>query len=227
MKILINSQVLHRAIAPMLPIVGNSLLPILDNIYFNVLEEHQLEVVGFNLTTSITVQVPVETITAGRCLIPAWLLCKLLKHLPEQPIAIEVQATKIIITTEDGIFKLPSYEVMDYPKWPLISAAFHVVSVSASNLRAVERVLPFCSKDQLRPALMCVHIDLRKNDLLECTASDGHHLMTVQFIEKEISVIMEQTLLVPAAALILLLKALQSWKIPVETSVDLFVKEQI
>lgn len=28
MKIIINSQVLHRAIAPMMAIVGNSLLPI-------------------------------------------------------------------------------------------------------------------------------------------------------------------------------------------------------
>lgn len=91
-------------------------LPILDNVCLK-LEKNILTVIGSNLEKFVTKTLEVESHHYGQMAVPAETLKKLLYLFPDSPLSFEmnVKNWQFIITSENGVYKIGSYDGEEFP----------------------------------------------------------------------------------------------------------------
>ncbi|MCC3159488.1 DNA polymerase III subunit beta [Hymenobacter sp. 15J16-1T3B] len=161
-------------------VTGNPVVPILENLLFDV-ADGQLTLTGSDLeSTFITAPLAVEASSSApmRMAIPARILLDTLKGLPDQPVTLELNAENYHVTlhSANGRYKLAGENPADFPK----PSAMHTGKTSelpaAALLLALRHTLPFVSGDELRPAMCGVLFQLEM-ERLTCVATDGHRLV--------------------------------------------------
>jgi len=166
-------------------ITSNSIVPILDNVLFEI-ENGNLLITASDLQTSVMVEIQVESKGDGSVAIPAKILIDTLKNLPEQPItfSIDDENYNIEINSDNGRYKLAGENATDFPKVPQVTDGYSIDLSSELLSNAISNTIFSTSTDELRPAMTGIFLKLSTSS---CTfvSTDGHRL--VKYVRSDIS----------------------------------------
>ena len=166
-------------------ITSNPIIPILDNVLFEI-ENGNLLITASDLQTSVMVEIQVESKGDGSVAIPAKILIDTLKNLPEQPVtfSIDDENYNIEINSDNGRYKLTGENATDFPKVPQVTDGYSIDLSSKLLSNAISNTIFSTSTDELRPAMTGVFLKLSTSS---CTfvSTDGHRL--VKYVRSDVS----------------------------------------
>ncbi len=166
-------------------ITSNPIIPILDNVLFEI-ENGNLLITASDLQTSVMVEIQIESKGDGSVAIPAKILIDTLKNLPEQPVtfSIDDENYNIEINSDNGRYKLAGENATDFPKVPQVTDGYSIDLSSKLLSNAISNTIFSTSTDELRPAMTGVFLKLSTSS---CTfvSTDGHRL--VKYVRSDIS----------------------------------------
>ena len=166
-------------------ITSNPIIPILDNVLFEI-ENGNLLITASDLQTSVMVEIQIESKGDGSVAIPAKILIDTLKNLPEQPVtfSIDDENYNIEINSDNGRYKLAGENATDFPKVPQVTDGYSIDLSSKLLSNAISNTIFSTSTDELRPAMTGVFLKLSTSS---CTfvSTDGHRL--VKYVRSDVS----------------------------------------
>jgi len=207
MKFLTSSTELQKALGNIGGVIpSKSPLPILENFLFQV-SENKLKITATDLDTSMSVNLKVKGSEDGVVAIPAKRLFETVRALPSLDIefSVEPDNNRIVMSTSIGEYKLTGESSENYPTLPSFTSESEMTIENETLRRLISKTSFAVSSDELRPAMMGVFFQIRKNDI-RAAATDGHRLVRLVYKNFSSSEI-EKDIIVPAKALNLVLKS--------------------
>lgn len=189
-------------------IPAKSTLPILENFLLE-LSGNLLNITATDLEVYITVTLNVESKDEGKIVIPAKRLLETVRALTDPVIKfnIDLDTFKVIMSTENGEYKLVGESSENYPSLPEFSGEKELKISSESLKRMITRAEFAVSSDELRPAMTGVLIQIRPEELC-AVSTDGHRL--VRYKNTAFKTKLKPTdLIIPAKALKIAVKCLE------------------
>lgn len=180
LKFIISSGAWLKALTRIAGAINNNpVVPILENVLLRV-ANGVATLTTSDLQTTLSTSLPVEA-AAGSNLaicIPGRMLLDTLKALPDQPVTVTVgEDYSIVLKSVNGGYKLAGENAADYPTVTSSRGELVRLTLNAMELRsALAATLPVVSRDELRPAMTGVLIDLALNNVVKFVATDGHRL---------------------------------------------------
>lgn len=203
MKLQVTQENLHKALQSVGRVANSrGTLPILSNILVKTVG-NRLSIAATNLDIAITHYIGSKVSTEGAITVPARLMVDFVASLPSGTITLDLDETKLKITTDQYESVINGTNAEEYPVMPSIADGT-VWNVPAKTLRAgLQQVLVAASSDESRPVLTGVYMHTADGSLY-FAATDSYRLAekSLTKIEHDIS------LLVPANALQDLLRLL-------------------
>lgn len=175
-------------------------MPILENFLFE-LSKDELRITASDIEITMTATVNVKGENDGKVVVPAKRLMETVRALPNLTIrfAVDLATNKMVMTTEHGEYRLTGYSSEDYPTIPHVKGTDDL-SIEAKTLsRMINKTSFAVSTDELRPAMMGVLFQIKKNSL-RAVATDGHRLVKISDVNFSSEKI-ERDIIVPAKAL--------------------------
>ncbi|MFB9906590.1 DNA polymerase III subunit beta [Allokutzneria oryzae] len=154
-----------------------------------------LTISGFDYEVSAQVGVPAMVATGGKTLVSGRLLADITKSLPNQPVEIAVDGSRVTITCGSSKFSLPTMPVEDYPSLPNMPQLAGLLQAEVFA-GAVSQVAVAAGKDDTLPMLTGVRLEIADSKLT-LVATDRFRLAMREF-EWEPSGSVETAVLVPA-----------------------------
>ncbi|MBA8827734.1 DNA polymerase-3 subunit beta [Saccharopolyspora lacisalsi] len=174
---------------PSVPVLGGMLLDANEN----------LTISGFDYEVSAQVNVDAMIESTGRTLVSGRLLADITKALPNRPVEITVDGTRVTITCGSSRFSLPTMPVEDYPSLPELPQ--HAGSVTGDLFsEAVAQVAVAAGRDETLPMLTGVRIEI-ESDRLTMVATDRFRLAMREFTWEPGESVTDTAVLVPAKTL--------------------------
>jgi len=209
MKFIVSSSVLLKNLSHINGVVAtNPIVPILENFLFKIDAGNDagggtLTVTASDLQTTMTTQIPVDSLESGAIAIPAKLLLDTLRSLPEQPITFQIDTETFgtQILTDNGRYKLSGENPIDFPKIPTVNKNMSVELSSDALLGAINNTVFATSTDDLRPAMTGVYLSFTAENAT-FVATDGHRL--IRYRRTDITGTATTSLIIPRKALQLL-----------------------
>jgi DNA polymerase-3 subunit beta len=183
-----------------------STLPILENFLFEV-SDNKLQLTATDLDTSMSVNMPVKNGENGTIAVPAKRLMETVRALPNTDITFTAQTdnNKILMKTGNGEYRLTGESSENYPAIPKFKPDAELKIDGATLSRLITKTSFAVSSDELRPAMMGVLFQIKKDEI-RAVATDGHRL--VRLVNSSFtSTVGEREVIVPAKALNLVLKS--------------------
>ena len=181
-------------------IPSKSTLPILENFLFEV-EGSNLNITATDLDTSMSISMKIKTTDSGKIVVPAKRLVETVRSLPNMEITFTMDLTsnKIMMKTQNGEYKLTGESSDNYPTVAKFKSTDEMEMSGEAFKRLVGKTAFAVSNDELRPAMMGVYFQIKKNEL-RAASTDGHRL--VRIIHGSFSsAAFERDIVVPAKAL--------------------------
>jgi len=135
---------------PPVPVLGVVLL---------AADEQGLTVSGFDYEVSAQVRVSAEVATSGRVLVSGKLLADITKSLPNKPVDVGVEGTRVLITCGSAKFSLPTMPVEDYPQLPELPTQTGSIAVDVFS-EAIAQVAVAAGKDDTLPMLTGIRVEI-------------------------------------------------------------------
>ncbi|MCC8927530.1 DNA polymerase III subunit beta [Rhodococcus sp. BGS-1C] len=135
---------------PPVPVLGGVLL---------AADEQGLTVSGFDYEVSAQVRVSAEVATSGRVLVSGKLLADITKSLPNKPVDVGVEGTRVLITCGSAKFSLPTMPVEDYPQLPELPTQTGSIAVDVFS-EAIAQVAVAAGKDDTLPMLTGIRVEI-------------------------------------------------------------------
>ncbi|WP_020496792.1 DNA polymerase III subunit beta [Sciscionella marina] len=177
---------------PPVPVLGGILLEA-DS------EQDVLTVSGFDYETSATVNVPATLSASGRTLVSGRLLADITKALPNKPVELAVEGSRVEIVCGTAKFSLPTMPVEDYPQLP--NMPDKVGELPGELLgTAVAQVAVAAGKDDTLPMLTGVRVEIA-GDKLTLVATDRFRLAMREITWTPAQEAEDTAVLVPARTL--------------------------
>ncbi|MGH3620913.1 MAG: DNA polymerase III subunit beta [Sciscionella sp.] len=194
---------------PSVPVLGGVLLDAEP-------ESEGLVVSGFDYEVSATVTVPATIVASGRMLVSGRLLADITKALPNKPVEIAVDSSRVTISCGSSRFSLPTMPVEDYPQLPAMP---RLAGELAGELfgEAVAQVAIASGRDDTLPMLTGVRMEIA-DDKLTLVATDRFRLAMREFEWQPSTAGEETAVLVPARTLAEAAKALGNSGVTVQLS---------
>ena len=209
MKFSVSNSDLQKALLKVSGVIpSKSTLPILENLLF-ALSKNNLTITATDLEISMTVNLEVRGLEDGKIAVPARRLTETVRALPDIPVTFHADLTsnKIVMTTEDGEYKLTGEPSEEFPSIPEFEAEDEIAIESEDLRRMINKTLFAVSTDELRPSMMGILFQIKKNEL-RVVSTDGHRL--VRYIKKDFtSLKMQRDVIVPSKALNLVAKSVE------------------
>jgi len=206
MNIIVNSTKLLKELSKLSGVIlGNPMMPILENFLFSV-EGQYLTITASDMQNTFTTQLAVDSDKDADVCIPAKMFLETLKALPEQPITIKANDNnQIEIVAKSGRYRLSGESATDFPL-PIQPKETTVIQLSAIHLSsAIAYTLFAVSNDDMKPAMNGVFMTTR-NGGLEFVSTDAHKL--VRYRELALQIEQPISCILPKKALGLLKNAL-------------------
>ncbi len=199
-------QKLLGSISGVIP--SKSTLPILENFLFE-LSGNSLQVTATDLEMYTTVSINVDSADKGKLVIPAKRILEIVRSItdPTMKFNVDVESNKIVLTTENGEYKLTGESSENYPSLPEFKGEKELKVSSDVLKRMITKAEFAVSSDELRPAMTGVLVQIRPEEL-SAVSTDGHRLVRYRnttFTSKHKAV----DLIIPAKALKLTVKCLE------------------
>ena len=116
---------------------------------------------------------------AGKVLVPGKLLAEISRSLPNKPITIALDGSRVLVTSGSAKFTLPTLSISEYPALPELPDATGVVA-SDVFATAVAQVAIAAGRDDSLPTLTGVHIEINE-DTVTLAATDRYRLAVREF----------------------------------------------
>ena len=154
-----------------------------------------LTVSGFDYEVSAQVGVPATIAAGGKTLVSGRLLADITKALPNHPVEIAVDGSRVSITCGSAKFSLPTMPVEDYPALPAMPQRAGALAGEVFA-EAVSQVAVAAGKDDTLPMLTGVRVEFNGGKLT-LVATDRFRLAMREF-DWEPADEVETAVLVPA-----------------------------
>jgi DNA polymerase-3 subunit beta len=134
---------------------------------------------GSDLETSSKAHFAADIITKGKVLVPGKLLAEICRSLPNKPITIALDGTRVLVTSGSAKFTLPTLSIDEYPHLPELPEGTGVVA-SDTFAQAVAQVAVAAGRDDSLPTLTGVHVEITE-DSVTLAATDRYRLAVREF----------------------------------------------
>ncbi len=172
--------------------------PVLRAIIIEATEDG-LELNGFDYEVSTRVKLPAEVENTGRIAVAGKLLADIVATLPNKPVDLRVEDSKLLINCGSSRFELPLIPLEDYPQLPTLPAVTGRIHPQLF-VEAVSQVASAAGRDDTLPMLTGVHIEINGKDM-QLTATDRFRLAMRTLEWEPAAEGVEAKLLVPAKTL--------------------------
>ena len=203
MKLQVTQENLNRALGSVARVANSrGTLPILSNVLIKT-SNNRLSLSATNLDIAITHFIGAKVNEEGSITVPARLMQDFVSSLPGGVIELDLDGTKLRVTTEQYQSVVNGIVADDFPVMPAISKGKSWSLSSAELKKGLQQVVFAASSDEIRPVLTGVLIQTVDGKLY-MVATDSYRLA-----EKELGANKETIqLLVPASAMQDLLRVL-------------------
>ena len=182
-------------------------LPVLAGLLVQTGDEG-LVLSGFDYETSARVSAPAEVAEEGRALVSGRLLAEISRSLPNKPVDVQSDGTKVSITCGSARFSLQTLPVEDYPSLPAMPTASGTVD-AAAFAAAVAQAVTAAGRDDMLPVLTGVRLEI-EGSTIALMATDRYRLSLRELQWKPEQTDLSTTALVPARVLADTAKSLTS-----------------
>jgi len=148
--------------------------PVLAGVLLDADATGVLGLASFDYEVSARAQVPADVAEAGRALVSGRLLAEISRSLPDKPVDVVLEGSKITMTCGASRFTLLTMPVEDYPALPAMPETSG--SVSGDDLtHAVAQVSVAASRDDTLPLLTGVRVEI-EGEKVTLLATDRYRL---------------------------------------------------
>lgn len=208
MKFRVERDVLADAVAwAARTLPSRPALPVLAGLVLTA-EGDALTLSSFDYEVSARVELQVDVTTSGTTLVSGRLLADIARSLPAQPVVMESEGTRILITCGRSTFTLPTLPVEDYPQLPAMPATSGTVAGSLFAAAAAQVAIA-AGRDDTLPTLTGIRVEIEGANIV-LAATDRYRLAVREFIWQPDSPKISTNALIPARTLAETAKALAS-----------------
>ncbi|GAA4919103.1 DNA polymerase III subunit beta [Streptomonospora salina] len=158
-----------------------------------------LRLSGFDYEVSARAEVEVSVEEPGALLISGRLLAEIVRNLPDAPVDVRAEGSRVLITCGSARFTLLTLPIEDYPSLPPMPEGSGSLSAD-SFAGAVRQVAPAASRDDTLPMLTGVDIAF-SGETLTLAATDRYRVAVRKLWWKPQVADLETSALVPARTL--------------------------
>ncbi len=159
----------------------------------------QVVLSSFDYETSAKIAVPASVAEEGVALVSGRLLADIARSLPNKPVDISADATRMELLCGSARFTLQLLPVNEYPELPSMPEATGTIA-SEEFARAVAQVVVAAGRDELLPVFTGVRVEI-EGDTISLLATDRYRMALKEITWQPASLHREGAALVPARVL--------------------------
>lgn len=129
---------------------------------------------GSDLETASRATTDADVATPGKVLVPGKLLAEISRSLPNKPVTIQLDGTRVLVNAGSAKFTLPVLPIQEYPNLPEMPEALGTIDADLFN-QAVAQVSTAAGKDDSLPSLTGVHVEVNGENIT-MAATDRYRL---------------------------------------------------
>ena len=129
---------------------------------------------GSDLETASRASTDADIATPGKVLVPGKLLADISRSLPNKPVTIQLDGTRVLVNAGSAKFTLPVLPINEYPNLPDMPDALGTIDADVFN-QAVSQVSTAAGKDDSLPSLTGVHVEVNGENIT-MAATDRYRL---------------------------------------------------
>lgn len=133
-----------------------------------------VELSSSDLETSSNSKFSAQIQEKGKVLVPGKLLVEITRSLPNKPITIVLEGTRVLVTSGSAKFTLPTLLINEYPNLPELPESTGLIDGDLFA-NAVAQVAIAAGRDDSLPTLTGVHVEVNENTLT-LAATDRYRL---------------------------------------------------
>lgn len=214
MQLKVTQENLSKALSSVARVANSrNTLPILSNVLLKT-DGKRLSISATNLDIAITQFTGAKIVTEGAITVPARLTQDFVSSLPESVLNLEVVDHKLSITTEKYSSTINGVVADEFPIMPSIEKPTTIKIDAGKFKKGLQQTLLAASSDDSRPVLTGLYLHTHNSELY-MVATDSYRLAEKKLGKQ----IQESNLLIPASALLELLRLLED-KTEVTVSYD-------
>jgi DNA polymerase-3 subunit beta len=134
---------------------------------------------GSDLETSSKASFKADILNKGEVLVPGKLLAEISRSLPNKPITIALDGSRVLVTSGSAKFTLPTLSLSEYPNLPELPQTTGSVA-SDTFATVVAQVAIAAGRDDSLPTLTGIHIDITE-ETVTLAATDRYRLAVREF----------------------------------------------
>jgi DNA polymerase III subunit beta len=158
-----------------------------------------LTVSGFDYEVSAEVRLAAEIASPGTALVSGRLLSDITKALPNKPVDVHVEGTRVSLACGSAKFSLPTMAVEDYPKLPTLPEETGALA-SDVFAEAIGQVAVAAGRDDTLPMLTGIRVEISGQSVV-LAATDRFRLAVRELTWSASAPDVEAAVLVPAKTL--------------------------
>lgn len=158
-----------------------------------------LTVSQFDYEVSAEVRVAAEIGSPGSVLVSGRLLSDITRALPDKPVEVHVDGTRVSLTCGNARFSLPTMAVEDYPTLPALPDETGVLAADLFG-EAISQVAVAAGRDDTLPMLTGIRVEIAGESVV-LAATDRFRLAIRELTWLPVSPDVEAAVLVPAKTL--------------------------
>ncbi|QGS34479.1 DNA polymerase III subunit beta [Corynebacterium xerosis] len=152
--------------------------PILRGMVF-VAGDEGLEIAGYDYEVSTQIRIAAEISKTGRFAVNGKLVSDIVSKLPNKPIDMHYDGTKVLVTCGKSRFELPAMTLEDYPALPSVPAATGTIDPQLFT-EAIGQVAVAAGRDETLPMLTGIRMETEGN-MVTMAATDRFRLAVRTF----------------------------------------------
>lgn len=152
--------------------------PILRGMVF-VAGDEGLKIAGYDYEVSTQIRIAAEISETGRFAVNGKLVSDIVSKLPNKPIDMHYDGTKVLVTCGKSRFELPAMTLEDYPALPSVPAATGTIDPQLFT-EAIGQVAVAAGRDETLPMLTGIRMETEGN-MVTMAATDRFRLAVRTF----------------------------------------------
>jgi DNA polymerase III subunit beta len=158
-----------------------------------------LTISGFDYEVSAEVRLAAEIASPGTVLVSGRLLSDITRALPNKPVDVQVEGTRVSLTCGSARFSLPTMAVEDYPTLPTLPEETGALSADLFA-EAISQVAVAAGRDDTLPMLTGIRVEI-SGEAVVLAATDRFRLAVRELTWSAAGADVEAAVLVPAKTL--------------------------
>ena len=137
-------------------------------------EGNKVVLSGSDLETASRATTDADVATPGKVLVPGKLLADISRSLPNKPVTIQLDGTRVLVNSGSAKFTLPVLPIAEYPNLPDMPETLGTIDADLFS-HAVAQVSTAAGKDDSLPSLTGVHVEVNGENIT-MAATDRYRL---------------------------------------------------